>query len=153
MTKLQPTPSSKKQPFPSQGTLKPGSRPRSTTPRHSTTRAGCHRLRSSFAGQGMKHSFCLVVDGEEKARSNDREELKKAAEQLGAELRFPHFRGKDHGVILVKMESKTLILSMFFKSLVVRIPSRALSFYSGDLSDGRLPEFLLSYSFLFSLNC
>ena len=39
---------------------------------------------------GDEYSFCLVVDGEEKARSNDREELKKAAEQLGAELQETH---------------------------------------------------------------
>ena len=39
---------------------------------------------------GDEYSFCLVVDGEEKAWSNDREELKKAAEQLGAELQETH---------------------------------------------------------------
>ena len=39
---------------------------------------------------GDEYSFCLVVDGEEKARSNDKEELKKAAEQFGAELQETH---------------------------------------------------------------
>ena len=40
--------------------------------------------------EGDEYSFRLVVDGEEKMRGKDREELKREAERIGAELVETH---------------------------------------------------------------